>query len=177
MKPLSEVTTDTLYWVQPKHAQGSFELLDGEELIGTLQWEAFWGWRATAEVADNRWTIKRTRIFPPRFAVRAAGSESDLATYKPGGLRNTSLLTLQDGNTYHWTSRNLSVTEFDFSHPHGQILLRFKLERRKLSEMLGGTEFKTRVRVEIVPKARALPDFPMLLVLSAHLMAIQDLSR
>ena len=69
------VTTDTLYWEQPRFGEASFLLFDDYRVIGDLKWEeGFWSSRVTATIAGNCWTITHA-------TVRDAESESDIAIH------------------------------------------------------------------------------------------------
>lgn len=106
MRPLSNVTTDTLYWVKPQTTPEHLELFDGDEVIGIVNRASARNHRVIAKIAGNQWTIEHT-VFQ-HWAVRDAESEPDIAIYESSFWRsfwsNSGKLTLWAAQMHH-TSR------------------------------------------------------------------------
>jgi hypothetical protein len=83
MRSLDEVMRGELRWLPTPDRNWSFELLAGEETVGMLCFQhSMWRRPATADFADNHWTFS-TSPWRSRVTVRAPGSETALALFRP----------------------------------------------------------------------------------------------
>jgi hypothetical protein len=147
-----------LIWSRPRMMKREFELRSGEEILATLRWsKGWWSTLAEAAFAGEEWTFKRSGFWKPTVTARRPGSETDLATFKPGWT-GAGVLTLAGGATYRWDNEGHWGTAFVWKDPVGNPLVRV------LHRMM-----KNQGEVEISPSASALPDLPFLVVFGWYL--------
>ena len=82
VKSLREFPDRELKWTQPKRLKRYFELLCGDDRIGTLRWEKSFGSLATAEASEGQWTFKRGGFWGWRVTVRESGSAETIAMFE-----------------------------------------------------------------------------------------------
>jgi hypothetical protein len=157
------------YWSQPKVLERTFELREGDHLLGTLHFAKSWGSLATASLAAGEWTFKRTGYFRPRVTVRRRGQEADLAVYQPKVWGSEGELQFAGGRSSGWRSANFWATQYAFLDSVGRALVTFKpgAEDKKWSDV-----FKFQALVEIDPSAHGLEELPLLLALGWYLMIL-----
>lgn len=164
---LKAMNTQTLYWVQPKAMEKRFELRSADHQYAGLHFPSAFGSLATASTADGTWTYKRVGFFSTRITVRAEGSETDLAIYKPKWTGMQGTLETAAGQTYLWNTANFWGTRFQFTDANGTPLVNFHLgaDDWKLSNI-----FKTQARMEIDPGAVGVSDIPLLATIGFYLI-------
>lgn len=159
MRPISEMTDQELLWIQPAARRREHELRAGDEVVATLRFQR--GSLADAEAQGHHWTFKRQGFWQPRVTVRVAGSDADVAIFRPhwaGG----GTLELADGRTARLASANFWQSEWiwqEKDHP----LIRFK-GRHGIVKAKGA--------VEIQPDAATLPDVPLMTLLGWYLILL-----
>ena len=169
MKNLTEIFGAKLEWREPKATARHYELRAGGELCGALNFRSAWGTLATAETAGGAWTFKRVGFLNPRVTVREAGSEEDLAVYRPR-FWGDGQITLTDGATLHWRSLNFWSTQWAFTDSASRPLVTFRsgVQDQKLKDI-----FRTQATVEVAPAASADPRLPLLVCLGWYLILLQ----
>lgn len=169
MEPLEITPESHLGWSQPKALQRTFELRDGNRLLGTLSFVKSLGSLAEASMAAGDWTFKRVGFLRPRVTVRRRGQETDLAVYQPRGWRSEGELQFAGGRIYAWKFANFWATKYEFADAAGNAVVAFKpgSEESKFSNL-----FKYQVLVEIHPSAGRLEELPLLLSLGWYLMIL-----
>lgn len=169
LQTLKAMNTQALYWVQPRAMERRFELRSADQQYASLHFPSAFGSLATASTADGAWTYKRVGFFSTRITVRAEGSETDLAIYKPKWTGMQGTLETAGGQTYLWNTANFWGTRFQFTDANGGPLLNFHLgaEDWKLSNM-----FKTQARMEIDPGAVGVSELPLLATIGFYLLIL-----
>ncbi|HMD83192.1 MAG TPA: hypothetical protein VKO18_00665 [Terriglobia bacterium] len=156
-------------WFQPRTLERSFELRDGERLLGTLHFPRFGGSLAMASFAAGEWTFKRVGFLRPRVTVRRSGEEVDLAVYKPRGWGSEGELQFAGGHSYAWKPANFWATRYAFVDGAERAVVTFKpgAEESKWSDL-----FKFQALVEIDPSADGLEELPVMVALGWYLMIL-----
>ena len=169
IEPLRITPGSHLSWSQPKALQRTFELRDGDRLLGTLSFATSWGSLAEASMAAGEWTFKRVGFFRPRVTVRRREQETDLAVYQPKGWGSEGELQFAGGRIYAWKPANFWATRFNFVDATGRALVAFKpgAEESKWSDI-----FKFQALVEIDHSASRLEELPLLVSLGWYLMIL-----
>ena len=159
MRPISETADQELLWIQPAALRREHELRAGEDVVATLRFQR--GSLADAEADGHHWTFKRQGFWQPRITIRVAGSDADIATFRPhwaGG----GTLELIDGPTMRLSSANFWQSEWVWQEKD-QPLIRFK-GRHGIVKAKGA--------VEIQSGSAALPDVPLLILLGWYLILL-----
>ena len=156
-------------WFQPRTMERSFELRDGERLLGTLHFPRFGGSLATASFTAGEWTFKRVGFFRPRVTVRPSGQEVDLAVYRPKGWGSEGELQFVGGHSYGWKPANFWATRYAFVDDAERAVVTFKpgAEEGKWSDL-----FKYQALVEIDPSVYDREELPILVSLGWYLMIL-----
>jgi hypothetical protein len=160
MLTFTDVSATALTWSQPDAFRRAFELRAGDDLVATLTWQKLFGSLALAEVAGSQWTFKREGFLSPRVSVRAAGSEHDLGTFRPGWT-GSGTLQLTGGAAYRWAPQNFWATHWAWLGTDEQRLLLFKPRAALL---------KNEAALELA--APALADTPLLATLGWYLLVL-----
>ena len=152
MRLIQEAADQELSWRQPSVLRQEFELRAGEETLATLRWQKAFGSLALAEAADGRWTFKRAGFWQPRVTVRAAGSDVDIAVFKPEGWSGGGALTTERGSTFRWAGKGLWRSQWTWHGPDDVELVRFT----------GGQGLKTEGWMTLAAVAATLPEVAQL---------------
>lgn len=169
LQTLKTMNAQALYWVQPKAMEKRFELRSADQQYAALHFPSAFGSLATASTMDGTWTYKRVGFFSTRITVRAEGSETDLAIFKPKWTGTHGVLEFAMGQTYLWNTANFWGTRFQFTDANGSPLVNFHLgaDDWKLSDI-----FKTQARMEINPGAVGIADLPILATIGFYLLIL-----
>jgi hypothetical protein len=82
VKSMREFPDRELKWTQPELLKRYFELLCGDDRIGTLRWEKSFCSLATAEASEGQWTFERGGFLRPHVTVRESGSAETIAMFE-----------------------------------------------------------------------------------------------
>src|ERR1700730_10112241 len=148
-----------LLWIQPAALRREHELRAGDEVVATLRFQR--GSLADAEADGHHWTFKRQGFWQPRITIRVAGSDADIAVFRPhwaGG----GTLELIDGPTVRLSSANFWQSEWVWQEKDQPLML-FK-GRHGIVKAKGA--------VEIQPGAAGRPDTPLLVLLGWYLILL-----
>jgi hypothetical protein len=159
VRPISETAGEELVWVQPAAGRREHELRSGDDVIATLRFQR--GSLADAEAEGHHWTFKRQGFWQPRVTVRVAGSDADLAVFRPhwaGG----GTLEFADGRPINFRSANFWHSEWVWQEKDQPLIL-FK-GRHGLVKAKGA--------VEIQPAAAGRPDVALLVLLGWYLILL-----
>lgn len=160
MNGLDERAGGELLWTPTKGVQRSYDLRAGEETLGTLRWER--GTLAAADLGDDHWTFKREGFWHPRVTVRAAGSTTDLAIFRPGW-SGAGTLELSPARSVQWRAANMWHSQWAWHEADGRPLLHFKSRQ-------GWTRHEASVTIE--PAAVGSPELPLLAALGWYLLVL-----
>jgi hypothetical protein len=158
MRKLYEVADQSLKWSQPSTFKNAYELRAGDELIATLKFKSVFGSFATGESADGSWTFKRVGFWQTRATIRAADSETELASFKDKTWASGGTLSMADGRQLRATT-NFWSTKLTFQDDKHDPLIVFDNHGiLHLSSI-----------VDIRPSARAMPELPWLVMFGWYL--------
>jgi hypothetical protein len=167
VRKLADVAAEELLWVQPSVRKQAYELRAGTDVVATLTWQR--GSLADAEADDHHWTFKRAGFWQPRVTVRVAGSDTDVAIFRPAWMGGGTL-ELAGGKVLRFSAANFWHSQWNWQEPRTEsALVHFKSQQGLL---------KTGGRVEITPTARTIPELPLLVLLGWYLLILfaQDAS-
>lgn len=162
MDSLKKLAPDTVTWRQPRMMERSFELLAGDQLVGTLDFPSMFGSLGRAVTGDGEWTFKRGGFMRPRITVRQSGSETDIATLHMSW-RGGGELELTDGAAIKWVHTSFWTSRWMFATDSDEPLIHFSPDNGFL---------KPGALLEIDPAGRTSPHLPMLAALGWYLMLL-----
>lgn len=171
MEPLANHLTEELYWTQPRAMHRSYELQTDDTTVGTLEFETAFGSLATARADDNAWSLKRMGFFKPHVTVRVAGSESDVAVYRPKWTGTEGELAFVDGRVFTWTVANFWATRYEIKDSSGLTLIEYRS---------GGKDsglkdfFRSQAHVTVTEVGRAYPQVALLVLVGWYLILLQQ---
>lgn len=161
MKKLADVADAELTWVQPSMRKQAYELRAGDEVVATLAWQR--GSLADALADDRHWTFKRAGFWQPRVTARVAGSDTDIAVFRPAWMGGGTL-ELAGGKVLRFSAANFWHSQWVWQEPGTDTpLVHFKSQPGLL---------KTGGQVEITPAARTLPELALLVLLGWYLLIL-----
>jgi hypothetical protein len=169
MKPIIEAEHDNLTWFQPKAMHQFYELRSENDLFGTVNFPKTFGSFAEAESADGKWTFKRIGFFQIKITIRKAGSDTDLAVFKPKWTGYAGSIEFADGKEFHWQSSNFFASKFELHDSNGTVLFSFRhgVDDPKLKDW-----FKSQARVEINETAKQFPETSLLVLFCWYLIVV-----
>jgi hypothetical protein len=159
VRPISETVGEELLWVQPAARKRDYELRASDDVVATLRFQR--GSLADAEAEGHHWTFKRQGFWQPRVTVRVAGSDSDVAIFRPRWVGGGTL-DFTDGRSVDLRSANFWQSEWVWQEKDQPLIL-FK-GRHGLVKAKGA--------VEIQPAAAGRPDVALLVLLGWYLILL-----
>jgi len=145
---------DTLTLVQPSVWKRSYELRDGEEIVGTMTFPSVFKTTLHAEGEGVCWSIDQKGLFKPVVIVRACDEKKPISTIPLKQSKGTYVLKLP-----HYKSVRLKVniwkSEFILTTTMNARLCKLKL---KEFPRFGG-------EITLDPKAETIREYPWLLFL------------
>lgn len=162
MKTIREAAGHPLEWTQRSVFRREFELRAGDDIVAILRWEKTFGSLARAETAEGIWTFKRSGFLRPKVTVREAGTESDIAVFKPNWI-GEGTLQFTDAGRYTWAKCSFWGDQWAFADDMGNPMVYFKPKISLLAK---------KVEVNIQPEALSAPDLPLLALLGWYLLVL-----
>jgi hypothetical protein len=159
MKPISEFTGQELHWMQPSGLNRSYELHSEEELLATLRFRG--GTLADVETSDGRWTFKRQGFWRQQITVRPAGSDDDIAVFRPHWTGGGNFMA-GDGTGVEFASASFWHSEWSWKD-HGNVVVTYRGPRGLI---------KAEAAMEVAPAAREVPNLAMLAALGWYLILL-----
>jgi len=159
-----------LFWVQPRVTRRNFILRSGERIFGQLGFQSEFDSLAEAISADRVWTFKRGGFFSPHVTVRQAGSNIDLAIFRPKWTGTEGQIQYSSGEVYSWRVANFWATSYTVSDANGIELVTFRSgsDEKKISNL-----FKQQAQVQIALVAWQLVELPLIVLLGWYLTLLQ----
>ena len=164
MESIKRLAPTTLAWRQPHTMQRSYELVSGEQIVGTLEFPSMVGSLARVVTGDGEWTFKRGGFMRPRITVRQSGSEHDIATLHMSW-RGGAELECTDGPTFKWVHTSFWKSRWMFATDADEPLIHYSPDNGFL---------KPGALLEVDSAGRASPHLPMLAALGWYLMLLMS---
>lgn len=164
MIPMRSNQLAGLEWKQPSAFTRSYELKSGDSLFACMEFQKVFGTLAEARTADRSWTFKRTGFLTPVVTARVAGSEQDIAHYKPGMMGTKGTVHLAGGEVLEFRTTNFWASQWALLGADGAPLLHLSNQG----------VLKHGAHVEVQPGAAQRPDLPMLLCLCWYILALHQ---
>lgn len=164
MMPLDSRAPGTLEWKQNSAFSRTYELKGGDSVYAVLEFLKSFGSLAEARTTDGVWTLKRQGMLTPSACARVAGSEADVAIYKPHWTCTKGEITLAGGEKLHFHSASFWGHDWILAGADDQPLLRFITKGiiRHAAEMA------------IEPAGRKRPDLPLLAAFCWHILLLHQ---
>ena len=163
MPTIRQADREALRWIQAGARGRDFDLLAGDAVLARLRWAKTSGSLALAESEDGRFSFKRTGFLSPKVTVRAPGSASNAAIFKPNW-EGDGTLELPDGRRFRWANTNFWQSEWAFAEEGGEGLVHFR-------PRLDAHPLSTEVRVARRAFVRVL-ELPLLALLGLYLLIL-----
>ena len=147
MKTFSDYFGKTLHFIQPSIWKRSFELRDGNEVIGTLAYPKFFSVRAEVKIFGSKWEFYEPKWWKNLIKIREAGKELPIADYKPPTFKQKGKLELPHGESV-FLCNNFFRTTYEIQDRYEKRIVLYK---NKMS-MKANTEIQIEKRSEIMDK-------------------------
>lgn len=154
MKTFSDYFGKRLIFIQPSIWKRSFELKDGDEVIGTLTYPKFFSVKAEANIFETKWEFYEPKWWKNLIEVREAGKSLPIASFKPSVLKKKEKLELPRGEAL-WLRGNLLRTTLELLDKYESKLI---LAKRKMN-------VKTKYEINIEKHSEILDNNPWVLLL------------
>ncbi len=161
MIPVDSHTTGGLAWQQNSMWTRRWELRSADSLLAELHFDSPFGSLATAAAAGAAWTFKRSGFFSPVVTARTAGTETDVASYRPHWPQSSGRL-LAGSEQLEFRSVSFWASRWALFSPQDQELIAF--------ENTGLTHRGASVTIHESARRRA--DLPLLLTFCWYLLVL-----
>ncbi len=162
MMTMRDAAGRVLECVQVSARQLEYEFRAGAEVVGTLRWQKPFGSLALAEVADARWSFKRSGFLRPVVTARPSEAAAEPSMLRPNW-RGEGPLFCPGGRSYTWTSLSYWRCEWAFLDSRGETLVRFTPDPGR---------GKAAAEITLSPSALAVPDLPLLVLFGWYLLVL-----
>jgi hypothetical protein len=153
---LTDVSAETLVWIQPQWMCPAYELWAENRVIATLRFKGLYRSQALAATAEGLWTFERGG-FDDSIAIRQG--EKLVATLNERDAIS-SVLEYENGSIYVWIRDGMFGKRWAFVNVIGNPLLVFAPESSP----------QARLRVQVSPDVARLPQLTFLALLGKYLM-------
>lgn len=150
-------------WNQPDWRKHEVEIRIGNQVVGTLSWETGFESLAIARSAEGVWTFKRGGISRPWIAVRAHGTEWDIARLAVDWNWN-GVLAFHDGRQIQWEAANVWSAQWKWDWVDGTSLISIEADPRK---------DKNEGVIKIHQQAESVAEVSLLTLLGCYLVILR----
>jgi len=170
MQPLREHLDAPLYWIQPKTLSRHFELRTDDATLGRLDFETAFGSLATARTASRAWSLKRVGFFKPLVTVRVAGTETNIALYRPRWTGTEGEIELE-GHRYTFKVSNFWATQFEIRDSLDRLVVSYGsgAKKRRFGDL-----FRTQAVVHVYTQGLADATVELLVLLGWYLIVLHN---
>ena len=119
-KPIGDAVVGHLRWVRVQFWHARYELLGGDDIFASLQWDL----PLTGRTKDGRWALTPAGGFRRDVEIAWLGSSLEEAVYESGRKGNGSIV-FADAQRYFWTVSRWRANA-TWTMPDGRIVLRFR---------------------------------------------------
>ena len=157
MKTISDYFSKTLQLIQPSIWKRSFELRDGNEVIGTLTYPKFFSVKAEANIFGTKWEFYEPHWWKNLIEIREAGKELPIASYKSPVFKKKGKLELPHGESVFLSSYIFrSTLEILDKYDTRLVVLKSKIN------------FKTNIEIKVEKISEVLDKHPWILLLIVY---------
>jgi hypothetical protein len=146
MKTLSDYFGKTLHFIQLSLWKRTFELKDGDQVIGTLTYPKFFSVRAYAKIFDTNWEFYEPHWWRQLVEILEVGKELPVAKYNPPVFKKKGLLELPHGESVFLCSNFFRTHEIKDKHESRLVLFKTRMSIKM------NTEIQIEKRSEILDK-------------------------
>ncbi len=154
MKTFSDYFGKTLQFIQPSLWKRSFELRDGNEVIGSLTYPKFFSVKADVKIFDKRWEFYEPKWWKHLIEIREAGRELPVASFKPAVFKRKERMALPRGGGVTFSSSFFRTTVGLLDNYGSQLAVL----NRKMN-------IKTKYEIQIEKRSEMLDEHPWILLL------------
>lgn len=159
MKQVADFASQELHWVQPSALHRAYELRAGDEVLASLRFRG--GTLADVATPEGQWTFKRQGFWHQQVTVRRAGSDTDVAVFRPHWTGGGNLVA-GDGTGLEFASASFWQSEWQWRQ-QDDVLVTYRRARELI---------KAEAEMEIAPGAAKLPNLGILVVLGWYLILL-----
>jgi hypothetical protein len=149
MKTFSDYFSKTLLIVQPSIWKRTYELKDGDKLIGTLTYPKFFSVAGHAIIFDTKWEFYEPKWWKQLVEIREIGKELPIASYKPPAFKKKGKLELPHGESVFLSSNTFGST-LEILDKYDTRLVLFKSKKI----------FKTNIEIHFEKSSEVLDKYP-----------------
>jgi hypothetical protein len=153
---LTDVSAETLVWIQPQWMRPAYELWAGDRVVATLRFRSLYRSQALAASAEGLWTFERDNLSDS--TVIRQGQKLVATLEEQDAI--SSVLKHVNGSAYVWVRDGIFGKRWAFVNVIGKPVLYFAPE----------TSPQARLRVEVSPDAIRLPQLTFLALLGKYIM-------
>jgi hypothetical protein len=160
LRPLSEVASQELLWVQPDVWRFDYELRADETVVAYLRGNL-------GESAEHKWSFELIQFWRRRVIVRTEGGEGNLAVFKWRWLEGGTM-ELPKGRLLRFRLAKNAFWRWEWQERDGTPLVQFTI--RPGFDMTEGL-------VRLKQHAAALAELPLLVVLAEYMLGLFSMYR
>lgn len=135
----SIVAGGTAQWSRiPKAKLRTYQLKQGDDVVGSLQWQKGWGSLVLGETRAGSWSFKRVGFFTTKVSVRVPGSEQEIAAFYPS-LMSGGRVEFSDGRAWGLHTQGLFNQQYELTNSSGQPELTLRPTRKGAVVIFGET--------------------------------------
>jgi hypothetical protein len=116
---------NALEWKQPSAFVRRYELLSGDSQLAVVSFSKSLGSLAEAQTAGEAWTFKRRGMLSTTVGARIAGTEQDVAVYRPNFTGTRGTIRIKGGEALELRSTGFWASEWVVRTEEQEVLLRF----------------------------------------------------
>jgi len=158
MKSFSDYFGKTLQLIQPSIWKRTFELKDGNEIIGTLSYPKFFSVTAHANIFGTKWEFYEPKWWKNLIEVREVGKSIPIFSFRPAVFKRKEKLELPRGESL-WLASNLFRSTIEILDNYESRLI---LLNRKMN-------IKTKYEIQIEKRSEVLDKHPWVLLLIIYI--------
>jgi hypothetical protein len=160
--PMDPRQLNALEWKQPSAFVRRYELRTGDSTLAVVSFSKSLGSLAEAHTAGEAWTFKRRGMLSTIVGARVAGTEQDVAVYRPNFTGTRGTIRIRGGESLELRSTGFWASEWVVRTEAQEVLLRF----HNHGLMRSGAH------VEVMDPAKRRDDLGLLLAFAWYLLLL-----
>jgi len=159
MRRISALVDHEIAWQQLPGLRSQFELRWGDDLVATMKLPKMLSSAAVFQCEEGSWTIERVGFLSSKTVVRAATSETEVATFTARAWKGGGIVELSEGRKLQ-LRMNIWKSTFEWVTDEGESIVQMK----------GRGFLKYFVDVRMERSALKWPELPWLVALMFYQM-------